>query len=106
MGAGGALGRSAKLCLMILENESFHTTITACLQVTAKDAFLAHPKIVFHIKRYLASLSSLGARRGDSVDIDDRDMGTRCLDCLEQIRDFRKATTAEQRRKRWAVIRM
>ncbi|CAN0300779.1 unnamed protein product, partial [Ectocarpus sp. 8 AP-2014] len=33
-------------------------------------------------------------------------MGTRCLDCLEQIRDFQKATTAEQRRKRWAVIRM
>ncbi|CAN0243692.1 unnamed protein product, partial [Ectocarpus sp. 12 AP-2014] len=48
----------------------------------------------------------MGARRGGSVDVGDRDMGTRCLDCLEQIRDFQKATTAEQRRKRWAVIRM
>ncbi|CAB1117024.1 unnamed protein product [Ectocarpus sp. CCAP 1310/34] len=74
--------------------------------VTAKDAFLEHPKTAFHIKRYLASLSSMGARRGGSVDVGDRDMGTRCLDCLEQIRDFQKATTAEQRRKRWAVIRM
>ncbi|CAM9629361.1 unnamed protein product [Ectocarpus sp. 12 AP-2014] len=75
-------------------------------KVTAKDAFLEHPKIVFHIKRYLASLSSMGARRGGSVDVGDRNMGTRCLDCLEEIRDFQKATTAEQRRKRWAVIRM
>ncbi|CBN80153.1 expressed unknown protein [Ectocarpus siliculosus] len=75
-------------------------------KVTAKDAFLEHPRIMFHIKRYLASLSSLGARKGGSVDVGDRDMGTRCLDCLEQIRDFQKATTAEQRRKRWAVIRM
>ncbi|CAM9690344.1 unnamed protein product, partial [Ectocarpus fasciculatus] len=75
-------------------------------KVTAKDAFLEHPKILFHIKRYLASLSSMGARRGGSVGVGDRDMGTRCLDCLEQIRDFQKATTAEQRRKRWAVMRM
>lgn len=106
MGAGRARGGSVKLHLMLFENENFKQRSRHALQVTAKDAFLEHPKILFHIKRYLASLSSMGARRGGSVDVGDRDMGTRCLDCLEQIRDFQNATTAEQRRKRWAVMRM
>ncbi|CAN0002175.1 unnamed protein product, partial [Pylaiella littoralis] len=68
--------------------------------VPAANAFLKHSSVITHIKRYLAGLQVVDAGRGGGGN--GSHIGSRCLDCLEEIGDFQKATTAEDRRKGWA----
>ena len=66
-------------------------------QVTVTNAFLENPNVVFHFKRYLASLPTAEREPGGPK-------SGKYLECLEEIRDFQHAPTLEHRRKRWAII--
>lgn len=73
-------------------------------KVTAENAFLEHPGVILRIRRYLASVEVEG-RGGSAGGDDEQHVGSRCLDCLESIREYQKADMTEHRQELWAIIR-
>lgn len=72
--------------------------------ITTGRAFLEHPRVILHVKRYLASLEEgRGADGGGGVGGENQG-GSLCLDCMESLREYQQADTTEHRQELWTAI--